>query len=190
MQVDIYIAPDVNALLRFLGGFARGGRAILFCEDRLTLEAERAVAAGGAVFGVTVSEDGTELTLSHAEVDMLLALDCNDELEVLPLEGYPLTIEPIANDGGIEGINRFLIRKELYAPGMEEDLVELRFHRKGLANNYPEDRITLRLEANPSRIEGDFAFGLIPNSVSPEIYGKKFVIRSFCNSFVFVDLSR
>ena len=55
MQVDIYIAPDVNALLRFLGGFARGGRAILFCEDRLTLEAERAVAAGGAVFGVTVT---------------------------------------------------------------------------------------------------------------------------------------
>lgn len=108
--------------------------------------------------GVVVAEGRTEMTFHHLRTEMSLAIDCNDELEVLPLEGYPLTIEPIANDGGIEGINRFLIRKELYAPGMEEDLVELRFHRKGLANNYPEDRITLRLEANPSRIEGDFAF--------------------------------
>ena len=55
MQVDIYIAPDVDALLRFLSGVPRGGRAIIFCEDRLTLEAERAVAAGGAVFDVAVT---------------------------------------------------------------------------------------------------------------------------------------
>ena len=55
MQVSIYNAPGVDALLRFLGGLERGRRALIFCEDRLTLEAERAVAAGGAVFDICVT---------------------------------------------------------------------------------------------------------------------------------------
>lgn len=108
--------------------------------------------------GVIVAETRTELTFPHIRTEMVLAIDCNNELEVLPVEGYPLTIEPLADGGSIEGFNRFLIRKDLYAPGMEAEQVELRFHRKGLTNNYPEDRITLHLEANPNVIIGDLSF--------------------------------
>lgn len=107
---------------------------------------------------VTVSEQRTEVTFPYYRSEMVLAVDCNDELELLPLAGYPLTVEPLANDGGIEGMNRFRIRKALYAPGMPADRVELRFHRKGLGNDYPEDCIVLHLEANPTAIEGPFAF--------------------------------
>ncbi len=46
--VKLYIAPTVGALTAFLGGLPKK-RALVFCEDRLTLEAERALARGSAV---------------------------------------------------------------------------------------------------------------------------------------------
>lgn len=36
--------------------------------------------------------------------------------------------------------------------------VDVLFRRKGLNNVYAEDRITLRLEANPTVIEGEMSF--------------------------------
>lgn len=55
MQVTVYTAPCVDALLAYLRALPREGKALVFCEDRLTLEAERAVAAGGAVFDIAVT---------------------------------------------------------------------------------------------------------------------------------------
>ena len=55
MQVTVYTAPDTDALLAFLRALPREQRALIFCEDRLTLEAERAVCAGGAAFDVSVT---------------------------------------------------------------------------------------------------------------------------------------
>ena len=62
--------------------------------------------------------------------------------------------EPFAA-GDVAGMNRFRIRKVLAAPEVAAREVRLRFRRKGL---YDEDRITLHLEANPTRMEGLMAF--------------------------------
>ena len=66
MKVRIYIAPTLNALTDHLKNLVRGRKVLVFCEDRLTLEAERAAAsAQGAVFDVRVTtfarflDDGT-----------------------------------------------------------------------------------------------------------------------------------
>ncbi len=66
MKVRIYIAPTLAALTNHLKKLVRGRKVLVFCEDRLTLEAEKAVAsAQGAVFDVSVTtfarflDDGT-----------------------------------------------------------------------------------------------------------------------------------
>ena len=108
--------------------------------------------------GVQVTDEGTTLVFAHGATEVLLAVDCDDELELLPLNGYPLTVEPMAQTRGLEGKNLFRIRKALYAPGMPTDETTLKFHRKGLDNSYPEDRIRLVLQANPVGIEGLMTF--------------------------------
>ncbi len=56
MQVKIILAPTVEELVRRLARFPDEGRTVIFCEDRLTLEAERAVAAEkGVTFGTSVT---------------------------------------------------------------------------------------------------------------------------------------
>lgn len=56
MPVKIYTAPCISAMSAFLGRLPRGRRNLIFCEDRLTLEAERAVAgAQGAAFDTRVT---------------------------------------------------------------------------------------------------------------------------------------
>ena len=108
--------------------------------------------------GVQVTDEGTTLVFPHRATEVLLAVDCDDELELLPLNGYPLTVEPAPQTRGLEGKNLFRIRKALYAPGMPTDETTLQFHRKGLDNSYPEDRIRLVLQANPVEIEGLMTF--------------------------------
>lgn len=56
MQVKIYIAPSVTELAEHLSRLPCGERNLIFCEDRLTLEAERAVArAQGVAFDTSVT---------------------------------------------------------------------------------------------------------------------------------------
>lgn len=56
MKADLYIAPTVGELAAFLGALPAGQKNIVFCEDRLTLEAERAVAgAQGVSFDTSVT---------------------------------------------------------------------------------------------------------------------------------------
>ena len=56
MKVKIYLAPTVGELVAFLGGLPEERKTIIFCEDRLTLEAERAVAAAkGVTFSTSVT---------------------------------------------------------------------------------------------------------------------------------------
>ena len=56
MHVKIYIAPSVSELTACLAELPRGERNLIFCEDRLTLEAERAVArAQGSAFDTSVA---------------------------------------------------------------------------------------------------------------------------------------
>lgn len=105
-----------------------------------------------------VTDEGSTLIFPHGAAEVLLAVDCDDELEVLPTSGYPVTVEPVAQTRGLEGKNLFRIRKALYAPGMAAEEMTLQFHRKGLDNSYPEDGIRLVLQANPVQIEGLLTF--------------------------------
>ncbi len=107
---------------------------------------------------VQVADGGSTLIFPHNDTEVLLAVDCNDELEMLPLEGYPLTVEPVMPTRALEGKNLFRIRKSLYPPGIAGDEACLQFHRKGLDNSYPEDHIRLVLQANPTQIDGLIRF--------------------------------
>ncbi len=125
-------------------------------DGNITVDADRS----GLPAGATLSDHGTVLTLLHNEADFLLTLDCNDELELEPLaEGF-LKVEPAQTLRGMDGVNVFHIRKPLYVPGLPAEEVELRFRRKGLEEIYPEDRIVVRLSANPVRLEGAISFDM------------------------------
>ena len=54
--VKLYLAPTVTELTAFLGALPQGEKNLIFCEDRLTLEAERALTrAGGTVLDSAVT---------------------------------------------------------------------------------------------------------------------------------------
>ena len=56
MRVRIVLAPTVTELVRYIARLPEEGRTVIFCEDRLTLEAERAVAAEkGVTFDTSVT---------------------------------------------------------------------------------------------------------------------------------------
>ena len=56
MNIPLYVAPTVSAMTDFLRTLPSGKKTLIFCEDRFTLEAERAVAsARGAAFDVSVT---------------------------------------------------------------------------------------------------------------------------------------
>lgn len=132
--------------------------------------------SGALPEGAVLSDDGRTLSLPYGMSEFILSIDSDDELEVLPFEGHLLSIAP-AGDGGTDvsgvaslqtvrprvgtsfgSVNRFLVRKGLYAPNVPAQDVEIRFHRKGLSHSYPDDAITLRLEANPTLFEGNMSF--------------------------------
>ncbi len=122
---------------------------------RLTVDAGRSEFPAD----VRITGDGAALELPYAATELLLAVHSDMELELEPLSEPLLTVEaePFAA-GDVAGMNRFRIRKVLAAPEVAAREVRLRFRRKGLAELYDEDRITLHLEANPTRMEGLMAF--------------------------------
>lgn len=117
--------------------------------------------------GITVDDERRTIVLPYLRTELLLAVDCNNQLEVLPVEGYPLAIEPVEGTRGIEGKNLFRISKSLFTPNMSAVEVPLLFRRVGFENVYPEDRILLRLSANPTSLTGLLQF-------DPETYACDF----------------
>ena len=151
-----------------VAGWGDGGETGMFPDrDRpIAVDPVSGVLPEGAV----LSDDGRTLTLPHGKSEFILAIDSDDELEVLPFEGHLLDITP-AGDGAtaVSGkaplqavsfgnVNRFLVSKGLYAPNVPARDVKIRFHRKGLSYSYPDDAITLRLESNPVSFEGNMSF--------------------------------
>lgn len=103
---------------------------------------------------VVINEEKTQVTLPHTATEMTLAIDCDDELELIP-GNMPIKIESL---GGTRpetiGKNLFRIQKEQWRPGVAGQELKLRFHRKGLLHNYEEDALTLVLSENPIKLEG------------------------------------
>lgn len=106
-------------------------------------------------YNVSVSEDGRTVFLPHLGTELVIAVDSPDELELLPVDGYLLEVQPEGTDSRA---NRFRISKDLYAPGVPQEDVVLQFRRKVLGHVYPEDRIVLSLSANPVQLIGELDF--------------------------------
>lgn len=110
--------------------------------------------------GVEVAASADTVFLPYGPTEMVLAVACNDELELLSSSAL-LAIEPLPREGIFNGLQRFRIRKSLYPPNYPASEVLLHFRRKGMQHAYPDDVLALCLAANPSRISGkiDFTVG-------------------------------
>lgn len=91
MRVKLFAAPTVAALTGFLGTLPATEKNLIFCEDRLTLEVERAVAAAqGAAFFTEVTtfarflggQEGKNLLSKQGSVMVVgnIAAQCADRL--------------------------------------------------------------------------------------------------------------
>lgn len=107
--------------------------------------------------GTIISQEGKGITLPHQALDFVLSLDCDDELELIPDPDLPFTIDRI---GGAENIgkNLFRITKALWHPGVPSVEKKLKFHRKGLTEDYHDDYIDLVVSENPVKLKGLFNF--------------------------------
>lgn len=124
-------------------------------DGRLTVDASRSELPAD----VRIADDGTALELPYAATELVLAVQSDIQLELQPLSEALLTVEEEPfTAGDFDAMNRYRIRKVLCAPEVAAREVTLRFRRRGLTELYDEDRITLRLEANPTRMEGLIAF--------------------------------
>ena len=114
--------------------------------------------------GVEVSADGTVLRLPYREVDLVVAVASDDELE---LTGSPeahlfsIAVENVSggdSPADYDGLSYYRITKGLYAPGAAADRTVLQFRRKNMDNVYPEDVITVEMQANPVEVSGAMDF--------------------------------
>lgn len=113
------------------------------------------VAASELPDGVEVSAERDRVNVPYRAADMVLAVSCDDELELIPSGvSASLEVEPLADEGAFQGRQRFRVRKPLFPPGQASSEVTLRFRRKGMLHAYPEDAVTLRLAENPSKLSG------------------------------------
>lgn len=120
--------------------------------------------------GVRVADGGRGLVLPYTDTEVLLAVACDSQLEVIPMPDFPLVVEEVSAGVTPDDVNLFRIRKGLFAPNREAADVPIRFRRKGLEQFYPEDRILLTLEANPSRTQGALEFDNAEHTVDFERY--------------------
>lgn len=119
----------------------------------LSIDAELSTIPEGAV----LEEDGRVLVLPHIPADFTITVSGGEKLELVSAEGYLLDVQeiPVA---GTDGMNRYRIRKALYAPGVPETDAVLQFRRTGLAHTYPDDIIVLKLSSNPTVMTGPMDF--------------------------------
>lgn len=120
-------------------------------EDKITIDANRTLLPDGAMIDAT----GDKLTMPYEQNEFILALDCNDQLEVAEVSDMPLEISLV---DVTQGKNLFLVKKKLMAVGHEQINGTVYFKRKGLNNMYREDCIEMILEKNPDVLTGLMAF--------------------------------
>ena len=117
--------------------------------DKITVDVDRSELPEG----VTLGTSDNQLVMDYRPNEFVLALDCNDQLEINGVSQLPLEITALP-----EGKNLFLVKKRLMAVGYEQMEGSVTFKRKGLSNAYREDEVTLVLTANPTQIEGNLHF--------------------------------
>lgn len=119
----------------------------------LSIDAELSTIPEGAV----LEDDGRVLVLPHIPADFTITVSGGEKLELVSADGYLLDVQEIPS-AGTDGMNRYRVRKALYAPGVPETDAVLQFRRTGLAHTYPDDVIVLRLSGNPTVMTGPMDF--------------------------------
>lgn len=119
----------------------------------LVIDAELSTIPEGAV----LEEDGRVLVLPHFPADFTIAVSGGEKLELVSADGYLLDVREIPANG-TDGMNRYHIRKALYAPGVPETDAVIQFRRPGLTHIYPDDIIVLKLSGNPTVMTGPVDF--------------------------------
>lgn len=122
-------------------------------KDKITVDMKRSVLPEG----VTVENNNSQLVFDYLPKDFILALDCNDQLEVSNISQLPFEMTAL---GVSEGKNLFRVKKRLMPIGHEKMNGTVHFRRTGLNNTYQEDMLELVLNANPSTWQGDYGFEL------------------------------
>lgn len=110
--------------------------------------------------GVAVNEAKDELSISHLPVSFTVALNCAQELELVTDADAETVNNTMVVATPAEERNCFRIQKRLLPPGHETQRATLRFRRKGLTEVYPEDKIELILEKNPTAVTGSLQFDM------------------------------
>ena len=134
------------------------GGEIEISPDKTVLSVDRE--SGSIPSDVLVSQDARTLTLPYGATEFVLAIESEDELELLPYFGNMISVKPVQGTGTADfsKVNLFQVRKGLFAPGVPAEDVVLNFHRKGLEHSYPDDAIILKLSSNPTRLSGGMDF--------------------------------
>lgn len=122
-------------------------------EDKITVDMKRSELPEG----VTVEQNKTRLVFDYLPKDFILALDCNDQLEVGNISQIPFEMTAL---GVSEGKNLFRVNKLLMPLGHNEMTGTVHFRRKGLNNIYKEDMLELVLNPNPNEWYGDYSFDI------------------------------
>lgn len=108
---------------------------------------------------VVVNAERNKISFPYTASEITLAVDCDDELEFIPTENMPFTVESLGGTSAETfGKNLFKIRKERWRLGVAGQTVKMQFQRKGMKETYPDDYLTIVLPENPTKIEGLFSF--------------------------------
>lgn len=113
---------------------------------------------------VQVTDGGRTLVLPHYATDFIMQIETDDQLEMFPIDNPWLDIRQAGETGSLDALNSFRVTKKLSAPGTEDMVVPIYFHRKGLDNSYPEDVVKVVVKGNPVKTDGNLAFGLEDNA--------------------------
>lgn len=112
-------------------------------EDKITVDINRS----DFPEGVTIGDNNSQLVFDYLPKEFILALDCNDQLEVSNISEIPFEMTALEES---KGKNLFRVRKRLMPIGHEVMTGTVHFKRKGLNNTYQEDMLELVLNANPN----------------------------------------
>lgn len=127
-------------------------------SDKIRIDKEASSLPEGTLFNAT----GDGFTVPHLAGRAILALDCDNIVDVARDENLPFSIEA---DG--DAYNRFIIDFPLVPVGHSGSKHILHFIRKGLDNYYFEDSVSVTILPNPTIAEGAIEF-------DPETYSCHF----------------
>lgn len=121
--------------------------------DKIVIDTEKSELGNAQV---TENRDG--LWLSYQAASITLALDCDNELELMNKDNLMIDIQQATDGQGKAIRNTFHITKKKFLPGTPAEVGRVYFRRRGLQQVYPTDCIELDLQNHPVVTTGMLVF--------------------------------